>query len=650
MNSRREDTGHAATLLRLAARTLRWLYAELPTLTVIALGTVVLVVHAQRYMPFFADDSFISMRYSERLLEGKGLTWNDGERVEGYSNLLWVLALACVNAFGVEMLTAARALGVASFVVCIGAVAFSCHPKRFLDRRFAAALVGVLAIGFTGIVGVWAIGGLEHPLMAALVSSGSVWTLHNLRSRTDLAPSARAWVGPGVLFGLASWTRPDGALFAASVATTLFCVPSTFRRRTGAVATIVGITAAFMLAQLAFRLGYYGEWVPNTARAKLAWTPQRAREGWEHVLEGYSSLWPLVLVAASGFWPVLRDAAARLRLLVPLSGVAAWSAYLVAIGGDFFPAWRHFVPLVVLLALASAEALSWWGQRAGAVFWGGIAAAVVCLGTLLGLQLDDEGVKKGLHERWEWQAPPIGALLQRHFGEQAPLFAVDSAGCLPWFSKLPTVDMLGLNDHYLAHHPPANMGTNDLGHELGDGAYVLSRQPDLVLFGIPSDHGRPKFRGGFEMFNTRTFRDSYDKVTFQAGSERLLYRTWMRRQSPKIGIIESASRVAVPGYFFAASDATPAIEGANGRLGARLVKAHPVTQHVRLTAGTWRSQLDTSGSKVRLRLQGNGVSGRHSEWRVRADTEVQIKLSAGANAPALVHGVTLERIPGGFGE
>lgn len=629
---------------RLAVNALSWLRAGLPAMSVVALGAVVLIVHTQRYMPFFADDSFISMRYAERLLEGKGLTWNDGERVEGYSNLLWVLALAFVSAFGIDMLTAARGLGVACFVVCMGAIAFSCAPKSFADRRLTAAAVGVLAIGLTGIVGVWAIAGLEHPLLTALVSTGAAWTLHNLRSRPETALAIRAWVGPGVLFGLAGWTRPDGALFAATVAGTLFCVPSTFRRRTRAVAVLLGITAAFSLAQLAFRLGYYGEWVPNTARAKLAWTPQRIAEGWDHVLEGYTGLWPLVLIAASGIWPIVRDPAVRLRLLVPLGCVVAWSVYLVAIGGDFFAAWRHFVPIVVFLAFASAEALGWWGRRLGAWFWGGIAAAIACLALLLSAQLSDEGVKNGIRERWEWQAPPIGALLRRQFGEKAPLFAVDSAGCLPWFSKLPALDMLGLNDHYLAHHPPPDMGTRDLGHELGDGAYVLSRQPDLVLFGIPSDHGRPKFRGGFEMFNTRTFRDGYDKVVFQAGSGGLFYRTWMRRQSPKVGISVSESRVELPGYFFAGADETPAVEDANGRLGVRLVERRSAKQRVWLTQGTWRSTVETSGPTVNLRLQGAGVSGRRSEWHVQAPTEVRLKLSAPRQDPAVVHRVVLERV------
>ena len=45
---------------------------------------------------FLTYDAFISFRYARNLLEGHGLVWNPGERVEGYSNFLWVLELAAI--------------------------------------------------------------------------------------------------------------------------------------------------------------------------------------------------------------------------------------------------------------------------------------------------------------------------------------------------------------------------------------------------------------------------------------------------------------------------------------------------------------------------------------------------------------------------
>ena len=40
------------------------------------------------------DDAFISFRYAENLVHGRGLVFNVGERVEGYSNFLWTVLLA----------------------------------------------------------------------------------------------------------------------------------------------------------------------------------------------------------------------------------------------------------------------------------------------------------------------------------------------------------------------------------------------------------------------------------------------------------------------------------------------------------------------------------------------------------------------------
>jgi arabinofuranosyltransferase len=67
---------------------------DLKKLLLFAAAVVVLCIHFSHYLPFIADDALISLRYSKRLIEGHGFTWNPGERIEGYSNLLWVLATA----------------------------------------------------------------------------------------------------------------------------------------------------------------------------------------------------------------------------------------------------------------------------------------------------------------------------------------------------------------------------------------------------------------------------------------------------------------------------------------------------------------------------------------------------------------------------
>src|SRR5262245_10607656 len=109
-------------------------------LVVFALCVGVLLAHSCYYLPFLSDDSLISLRYAARLLQGKGLTWNDGHPVEGYSNLLWILLLLPFGALHVDLVAATRVLG----LLCMaGAVA--CVLARYGGQGMLTALtIGLL--------------------------------------------------------------------------------------------------------------------------------------------------------------------------------------------------------------------------------------------------------------------------------------------------------------------------------------------------------------------------------------------------------------------------------------------------------------------------------------------------------------------------
>src|SRR6476659_1768855 len=67
------------------------------------------------------DDAYITFRYARHLADGYGLgAWNrTGERVEGYSSLLWTLLLAGAARLAVDVRLASTALGAAAAVFVI---------------------------------------------------------------------------------------------------------------------------------------------------------------------------------------------------------------------------------------------------------------------------------------------------------------------------------------------------------------------------------------------------------------------------------------------------------------------------------------------------------------------------------------------------
>jgi hypothetical protein len=202
----------------------------------------------------------------------------------------------------------------------------------------------------------------------------------------------------------------------------------------------------------------------------------------------------------------------------------------------------------------------------------------------------------------------VGELLGTAFRERSPLLAVDSAGCLPYFSGLPALDMLGLNDRHLAWNAPAEIGTGWIGHEAGDGDYVLRRQPDLIVFCSPAGGPRPCFRSGIEMFREPAFHRDYRLVAFEtAVGQRVRSRIWVRADSHRIGMRMEGNRIVIPGFLFASGPGGVATLDEAGQLAAEPRGARPLrAAAIPLVPGYWRYHLQTSGASARVRARAAG--------------------------------------------
>src|SRR5438105_15822381 len=84
----------------------------LPVLLVVVLVAAFFAVALPLFDRCLDDDSFISFRYARNLLRGDGLVYNPGERVEGYTNFLWVVLSAGAMGLGVAPELAAQVLGI----------------------------------------------------------------------------------------------------------------------------------------------------------------------------------------------------------------------------------------------------------------------------------------------------------------------------------------------------------------------------------------------------------------------------------------------------------------------------------------------------------------------------------------------------------
>ncbi len=560
-------------------------------LACVAVGGLGLWAHARSFLPFFADDSFISLQYSRRLLEGAGLTFADGEWVEGYSNLLWVLLVALGGLSGLDLVVTARLFGFLGMFLALSVIAIRHWDDEVLPTL---GIAGFLAA--SGSMAIWAIGGLEQGLLAALlaIAFASAWRL--LRDEPTLQQVAI----PGLALAGLCVTRPDGPLFAAALGLGILAA----RRDLTALKTVAKLAVlplAFVAAQLVFRVTYYGDWVPNTAHVKLG---LGVEEGLAWMTAGLWQHCALVAAAVVGLGACF-DPAARKRLILVAPALLGWIAYVVAIGGDIFPGRRHLVPVVVLLAFPLGEGLRWAVKRNRIVAWIG---AVVLLGGHAWMQHNDPENRRANRERWEWDCAVSGTLLAEAFGDADPLLAAGAAGCMPYFSGLNTIDLWGLNDRYLATHPVKRQ-KNRLGHRMGDLTYVVDRQPDLLQFGGVKGDKALKSSMGRRFAADPRFVERYRVVTFEGRKpHKFRANLWVRIEGP-IGIERTEGRIEIPAFLLSERKYTVARLDKQGRLGIDVSPGKPAQiKGLRLDpTTTWNIQIDATGGPVSARLGADGL-------------------------------------------
>jgi len=118
------------------------------------------------------DDSYIHLQYADNLVKEHQLVFNPGEFTGiGSTSILWVLLLAGFKLLGAPTLVAAKALGMASFVVaawCVFELGRSVFGRLLGERGDFAALVGACLFVLSGNMIWFALSGMETTLFLAL--------------------------------------------------------------------------------------------------------------------------------------------------------------------------------------------------------------------------------------------------------------------------------------------------------------------------------------------------------------------------------------------------------------------------------------------------------------------------------------------------
>ena len=446
------------------------------------------------------DDAYVSFRYAKHLVQGHGLVYNVGERVEGYTNFLWTVLAAIPLAFGREdplhfMHGLSLALWLASYLALL------LLGIRLGLRGLWAAPLAAVPLTFHWSFNQWYFSGMETPLV-------SVFIILAVCS-FSLDPERARWaqILSGVCLAALVMTRPDGVV----VLLALVLCHALLHWRSIAIAhrwrpVLAPLVVPMVLILVPFtlwRVGYYGSFYPNTYYAKVAYLSFYSR-GWDYLrtyLEVYqlAPYLPLVVLGA-----LAAQGEARRYLWGSLAATLFAFFYVVRLGGDFME-WRFLTPVsgvlypaVVIGAACLAERIlrARRGLRPGLPR---LAAALAAILASCSLAYSTHEASKAAQDtvvpgqetiallarygdprQYNWRA--VGQLLDEVLPPGVNI-ATTSAGIIPYYCDRHTLDLHGMNDPIIARGAVDPGNRERMGHEhwLQDYDEMRRRGVDIYL-------------------------------------------------------------------------------------------------------------------------------------------------------------------------
>jgi len=435
------------------------------------------------------EDAYISFRYVENLLDGHGLVYNIGERVEGFTHPLWLLLITPPTALGLPVRLSALSISLLFTLITFYLVLF--EDRKPDGNPVLLPLAPVLFITHTGFRD-FSVSGLEFPLTALLLT---MFLLSYKRSGLLAKPRYH-----GALLAFLYLTHPEMILLAVVLYARLAAqwVGSLRQGKSSEARLLVkdALSLSLPIVLLAggyhlFRSLYYAELFPNTYFAKAGlgayWS-----QGWAYFLHFWryspvllaSLLSAIALYALQGrFRSEFHQKQERVTMLLL---AVVLSLYVVRLGGDFM-AYRFLLPVLVILAILWNDLLDHLLTTSRSVAIGSVT--MVALSSLLLLDPINAPQREGHisdeRQYYDLYHPPLLALFEepeQHRWYKAGLalkewqqetqypvaHATINIGYLGYAagSGVRIVDAYGLTDREVARNWGVRRGRERPGHEM----------------------------------------------------------------------------------------------------------------------------------------------------------------------------------------
>lgn len=431
---------------------------------------IIFCAHQYFYHETIIDEAFISFRYARNWAEGHGPVFNQGERVEGYTNFLTVALLTLgfkfVSHFDplyfVKVIGVLSAIGQLILCVFLGFKIFKRAPWAGFLTAFFLSCDGTFHFA--------SFNGLETQMFALFVTTSIYYDLKEGTVRTG--------AGSTFFYFLCFLTRPDGVVFFAL--SRLYKLAQSVRASGKIPNSFFATGIVFMLAASAYVFAkylFYGSIVPNTFFAKTGYeTSSRFLNGVFYILL-FLRDHPVSFFFFITFVPLYFKAAETKFLLFMFSG---FTAYLFYVGGDWLQGSRFFVPLLPIFYTLIAYGLVCFSEAEGQAKRLTKAFAFFCVLAVLGGQVCATRITRAYAlektEGYRRAHIPLAIYLKNALPPDATIALMD-VGIVAYYTNRRIVDVMGLTDSYIARH---SGGENFLKRTFPVD-YIFNKKPDAIV-------------------------------------------------------------------------------------------------------------------------------------------------------------------------
>ncbi len=536
---------------------------------------------------FIQDDAYTSFRYAKNFAEGDGLVFNKGERVEGYTNFLWVIILSGekyiddtfvynrdrITATGQEhdqdqenkqIEKTAQFLSIFFSVVVLIlsyylARLFIIHDtgqKTFIENLLdeTTSLVPVFLLAFSTPLVYWGVSAMETTLFVSLTLLSIILYLKN-----PVKKNPSFWLV--FVSVLNSLLRPEGLIVLILILTHKIFYNyyksgerKFFSKMRAAIdrtllKEIIFYSVA-MSAYICFRIIYYGYPLPNTFYAKTEFSFEFIIRGFNYfsdfaaayLLYGFVLIFPLIL---------FRNKKNLIETSFLFWVVLCWTIINIIIGGDVLPIHRFFLPtmplIFILYVKAIPDAIDFIISRKK-LLAANISLIVVVIVAFAGLtnynfqrpkMMEKRAYESGLVQKMKIYAGWINKQNKSKIkitSKNKITVAMSTIGAFSYNSNARVIDIVGLTDKYISHHPKEVKGIDQelpvLWKERHYNAeYVLSQKPDYIIFPAGA---KPSAFAECALYVHDEFRKNYYTQIFYSDELHQLLPVFTRKENVRI--------------------------------------------------------------------------------------------------------------------